>query len=127
MYKPSKKQEFLDALQQYPFIKYAAKKVGIDRSTAYRWIIDSFDFDSEVQATMRSGRRELCDDAEFALIKKIRKEEDMTAIKFFLENNSEHYSKKIINDVPPYGIFNLEESLETIRKIKKRSNKSSYL
>lgn len=112
MYKQSKKREFLDALEQYPFIKYAAKKVGIDRSTAHRWILESFDFDSEVRAAIRMGRSELCDDAEFALIKKIRKDEDLNAIKFFLENNSEHYSKKIINDLPPDGVFKFSEFLK---------------
>jgi transposase len=82
--------KFIKVLEEVPFLSYAAKKTGIARSTIYRWRKSNPKFREQLEKALGSGREQLNDIAEMALVEKI-KSKDMGAIKFFLQHNNEKY------------------------------------
>jgi len=86
----SDRSVFIKILDEVPFVSYAAKKSGIARATIYRWKKNNPEFREQLEMSLDSGRDQLIDVAEMALIEKI-KSRDITAIKFFLQHNSERY------------------------------------
>jgi len=94
------RSEFIKTLREAPFISYAARKVGISRSTIYRWLKDYQRFKKEVDIVLDDGRKQLTDNAEMALLNKIKKG-DMRAIIFFLTHNDPRYIPKRTTYVEP--------------------------
>ena len=86
------KKRFLEALSKTPFIVYAAKQVGIDKATIYRWKEKDKNFRKNVEVSLGYGRAGYCDAAESQLLKKVN-QGDFKAIKFYLENNDKRYIK----------------------------------
>lgn len=86
------REKLIEALREAPFISQACKKLGVARATFYRWREEQ-EFEGEVQEALKMGRERGCDMAEMALYKSIQNE-NMTAIKFFLQNNDPRYALK---------------------------------
>jgi len=86
------KKKLMEELEKTPFILHASKKVGIDKSSIYRWMKKDKRFKKQIEDALSMGRSSLCDFAESKLIKKVE-EEDFRAIKLVLENNDKRYIK----------------------------------
>ncbi len=86
------RKKLLEALREAPFISHACKKIGIARATLYRWR-ENPAFEKEVQDALEMGRARGCDIAEAALFKQMQ-DGNMTAVKFFLQNNESRYALK---------------------------------
>lgn len=92
--------KFIKTLEDVPFVSYAAKKAGIARATIYRWKKENPEFRFAMEKALNSGRDQLTDMAEMALVENI-KNKDMGAIKFFLQHNNEKYRPVRTTYVPP--------------------------
>lgn len=90
MISQKQKSNFLEELEKTPFILHASKKIGIDKSTVYRWMQKNEKFKKEVEESLNIGRSSLADFAESKLIKKVE-EEYFPAIKLVLRHNSPRY------------------------------------
>lgn len=86
------RKKLLEALAEAPFVSHACKKLGVSRATFYRWR-ENTEFEQEVQDALEMGRARGCDIAEAALYKAMQ-DGNMTAIKFFLQNNEPRYALK---------------------------------
>lgn len=87
------KQLIVDTLRDTPFINHATKKVGIARTTFYRWMKTDKVFEINVNGALQEGHKCMIELAESALFKKI-KEGHFGGIKFYLENNHGNYMNK---------------------------------
>lgn len=94
------KKRFLKTLVDYPWISIAARRVGIDHSTIYRWMNKSSKFAAAVEEARNIGFRNKCDFAEGKLNVLIQKEH-IGAIKFLLEHNSARYAKSQSKELVP--------------------------
>ena len=82
--------KFIESLREMPFIYYAAKKVGISRSTIYRWLKNNRDFKERVDSAIEEGRMGTDDIMEMSLINQGKKG-NIGAIKFYLTHNHKRY------------------------------------
>jgi hypothetical protein len=128
------KQSIIEILRDAPFINHAVKKVGIARTTFYRWMRNDKIFEFNVNAALQEGHKCMIELAESALFKKIR-EGHFGGIKFYLENNHGNYMnrkyrietlpKRNYDDSPAYAHARMpnivafsEEEMEYIEDIK---------
>lgn len=65
------KQELLIELKKQPVLQIACTRVGVSRSTAYRWIKDDAIFADVFQESRKEGKEFISDMAESQIIKKI--------------------------------------------------------
>ena len=86
------KKKLLEQLEKTPIIDYACQKVGIARSTYYRWISDDAEFNHNALTAEERGRLSMNDVAESKLIQKVN-DGDMRAIMYWLESNHKKYIK----------------------------------
>ncbi len=87
------KQKLLKELQKSGNVGLSCMKVGVDRSTFYRWGEKNKKFKVDADKAITIGRENNNDVAEHALMIKV-KEKDMTAIKYQLSHNSARYKPK---------------------------------
>jgi hypothetical protein len=64
------KQEIVDTLRDAPFINHATKKVGIARTTFYRWMRGDKVFQINVNGALQEGHKCMIELTESALFKK---------------------------------------------------------
>lgn len=95
----STKTKFLEALTELPFVSYASKRVGISRATIYRWMKKDPKFKKKVETAQQEGHVILSEIAEYVLMKKIKKEEDLNAVKYYLSRIVPRYYPKRPYDV----------------------------
>ena len=112
MYSDATREKFLEILEEIPFIKYACRKMNVDRTTIYRWMKEDRYFNLKVNNTLTKGRQGLVEDAEYGLLKKIRKDEDQRAIEFYLRHNDKRYYPRRAMDVFPLEADQYQLSLE---------------
>jgi hypothetical protein len=86
------KKKILEQLETLPIIDYACQKIGIARSTYYRWIQEDSTFKTNALAAEERGRSSINDLAESKIIQKIR-DGDMKASTYWLESNHKKYIK----------------------------------
>lgn len=79
-----------EALSETPLVAYACKKVGISRATFYRWRKDNLEFRKQVDEVLKNGRAYVSELCEASMIKEI-KNGNLSAIKFWLQNNDPRY------------------------------------
>lgn len=94
MIDPKTKQKLIRELEKSGNVYLACLKLGVDRSTYYRWRNESKKFKSLSDKAMRTGRENNCDIAEHALMLNV-KDKKMDAIKYVLSHNSTRYKPKI--------------------------------
>lgn len=87
---PRKKKQLLEQLERVPVIEAACKKVGIARSTYYRWTKEDEEFEELAEKALDAGRHVINDIAESKIIQKLN-DGDWRAITYWLENNSKRY------------------------------------
>lgn len=95
----STKAKFLEALTELPFVSYASKRVGISRATTYRWMKIDPKFKKKVETAQQEGHTILSEIAEYVLMKKIKKDEDLNAVKYYLSRIVPRYYPKRPYDV----------------------------
>lgn len=88
------KKAVLEQLRRTPIIEVSCDKVGIHRTTLYRWMRQSPTFQKEVDAALAEGRVVVSDIAESQILSLI-KDKKMDAIRFWLTNNSARYANKL--------------------------------
>lgn len=92
MKKRSKNQKkLLNELRNNPLIERACKKVGIARSTFYRWSEADLAFKEEAEAAIAAGRDKMNDFSESKLFEAIAAG-NMQAIRYWLDHNSKRYA-----------------------------------
>lgn len=92
MKKKNKQQrQILGELENNPLIERACKKVGVARSTFYRWCGSDFKFKDKAEAAIESGRGKMNDFAESKLLEAISLG-NMQAVRYWLDNNSKRYA-----------------------------------
>lgn len=85
-----KQRQLLKELEDNPLIERACKKVGIARSTYYRWIESSPAFSVEADEAQTKGRAKLTDYVESKLIENIGMNQH-SSIAFWLSHNTTRY------------------------------------
>ena len=90
-----KKQDLVARLQKTPIVQVACERAEVSRASYYRWCREDQTFAKAVEHAIQFGRYLINDLAESRLIKKIG-EDNMTAIIFWLKNNHQGYTDKMI-------------------------------
>ncbi len=88
------KERLLEQLQKTPIVEAACKKIGLPRSTYYRWRKDDEDFADACDETIELSIGRINDLAESQLINAI-KEQNMSAITFWLKHHHSGYRNKL--------------------------------
>lgn len=73
-----------------PNIRYVCKKIGIDHSTFYRWMVKHFEFHKAVEDALFFGRKNMNDAAESVIVAGIQRGEFKSA-QYWLSHNEERY------------------------------------
>jgi hypothetical protein len=118
------KIKLLKELEKTGNIYVACLKVGIGRTTYYRWLADDTGFKTRANKALKYGRANMTDISEHSLVMLI-KDKDFPAIKYWLSHNSKIYkpkttskvilehTRKVIGDEPPQQ-GSLEEWLDIL-------------
>jgi ACT domain-containing protein len=88
------KKALLTQLEKTPIVEAACKKVGLPRSTYYRWRKDDEEFAAKCDETIELSVGRINDLAESQLINAI-KEQNMTAITFWLKHHHHGYRNRV--------------------------------
>lgn len=81
---------FCEELKKVPNVKYACKKLGINRSTFYRWRTQHHFFEKSIIDAMFIGRESINDSAESIIINGVQNG-DMKCATYWLSHNHERY------------------------------------
>jgi len=90
----SQKEEVLEILRRTPIVATACQKTGISRATFYRWKRESKTFAQQTDKALSEGCDLINDLAESQLLTAI-KNQNMTAIQFWLRNRHSSYAEKL--------------------------------
>jgi leucyl aminopeptidase len=103
------RQKLLKEIEKSGNVYLSCLKIGVDKSTFYRWKEQDKEFKKESTKAVRTGRENNSDVAEQALMLKV-KEKNMDAIKYVLGHNSQRYKQNKSSNVvilhkkpPPEG------------------------
>ena len=88
------KQRVIETLKNIPVISVACQKVGVGRSSFYRWKSQDRLFSKEANEALQEGKQLINDMAESQLISAI-KDQNMTAIIYWLRNNHPGYADRV--------------------------------
>jgi hypothetical protein len=84
------KPKLLKILAETPVVSYACNKIGLDKSTYYRWYKDDKNFRDRAERVLTIGRKNINDMAESSIIKEINSG-NMRANIFWLQHNDPRY------------------------------------
>lgn len=90
----NQKKALLENLKETPVIEIACRKVGIARATFYRWKLSDEKFAKEAELALAEGSALVNDMAESQLLAAI-KDQNMTAIIFWLKHHHSAYATKV--------------------------------
>lgn len=91
------KELIIEKLKSLPIVQIACEKVGIGRATFYRWRELDPDFADATNKAIQEGRQFINDMAESQLLSAIR-DQNMTAIIYWLNHNHPVYVNKVMVD-----------------------------
>lgn len=113
------KAKLLKALAEMPIIVVACKMVDVPRPTFYRWMKEDDEFREQVSEAIRQGDDVMIGLAESKLVNRV-KDEDMSAIKFVLNNRSDRYGfpKRTLDKKP--GLIERAVQIFDMRSGKKK-------
>lgn len=97
-------------LRKTPIVQVACERVGVGRATYYKWRAEDFIFARAADHALKAGKFFINDMAESQLIKLI-KNENLTAIIFWLKHNHPKYAVNT-RHIPEYEIVTLMPSVE---------------
>lgn len=84
----------VEQLKKIPIIQVVCEKLGIARSTYYRWRIDNPKFAQQADLALREGIGLINDLAEGQLISAIR-DQNLTAVMYWLNHRHASYTNKL--------------------------------
>lgn len=91
----------LEQLKKTPIVQIACEKIGIGRSTYYRWRDDDKEFAKLADKALHEGSLLVNDLAESQLLSAVR-DKNMTAIIFWLKHHHKAYANRLeISAVKP--------------------------
>ncbi len=110
------KELIIEKLNALPVVQVVCQKIGISRATYYRWRKDDKEFASKTNESLLNGRLFINDMAESQLLSQI-KDQNMTAIIFWLKHNHPIYGNRleIINNNQEQEVLNPQE-VEMVKK-----------
>jgi hypothetical protein len=88
------KEAFLGQLKRSATIENACQKVGVGRSTIYRWRDTNKKFKQQIEDSLEEGRQFMSDIAENQLFSLIG-EKNMHAIRLYLTTHNARYGNKL--------------------------------
>jgi ACT domain-containing protein len=88
------KKLILEQLRINPIVQIACQKSGISRATYYRWCQKDKEFKNQASIALQEGTLLINDLAESQLLAAI-KDQNLTAIIFWLKNHHADYTEKI--------------------------------
>ena len=88
------KQLLIEQLKKTPIVQIACEKVGIGRTTYYRWRKEDSEFTKDSDEALRDGTLLVNDVAESQLLNALRNQ-NMTAIIFWLKHHHPAYTTKV--------------------------------
>lgn len=94
------KAKLLEILNETPLIQPACQKAGVSRATYYRWRKEDKNFKKKSDEAINQGRLLINDLAESKLISQI-KNENMTAIIYWLKHNHKNYIENRVDITEP--------------------------
>jgi hypothetical protein len=94
MKKNKKKNEFLDQLRKVPIVQVACEKIGLSRTSIYRWREEDEEFRKEMEKAIADGEAFVNDMSESQLLTLI-KEKNWAAISFWLRYHHPAYANTI--------------------------------
>lgn len=94
------KKKYLEILEESPFPTIVAKKLGVDKSTIYRWKKKDSDFRYKVENAIEKGRESMTEVVEGVTYTEAKKG-NMQACRMILESNDRRYRKP--RPIIPYG------------------------
>lgn len=90
-----KNQELvIEQLKKVPIIQVACEKIGISRSTYYRWCEQDSEFAKNAEASQSEGLAFVNDMAESQLLSAIRNQ-NLTAVMYWLNHRHKAYSNRL--------------------------------
>ena len=92
------KQEVLDLLRKTPIVQIVCERTGVSRATFYRWKEKDKVFAKQADESLTQGSNLINDLAESHLISRI-KEQDLTAIIFWLKNHHSQYRNEAKTEI----------------------------
>lgn len=92
--KDREKELIVEQLKKTPIIQVVCEKLSIARANFYRWRKEDKEFARKVDDALFVGKHLVNDLAESMLISAI-KNQNMTAIQFWLRHNHKNYSNRI--------------------------------
>lgn len=103
------RKDLIQELEKNYLLQPACSKIGLTRSTVYRWMKDDQEFDQAVKMAQSVGIKYMSDYTESKLFKNIENQEQR-AIEFWLRNNNERY--KMRDRAADRTINNLNQQLK---------------
>lgn len=94
MKKSRLKNTFLEELKRIPIIQVACEKVGISRTSVYRWREKDKKFTEEMDTALAEGEALINDLTEAQLLNMI-KEKEWCAISFWLKHRNPKFKEKV--------------------------------
>lgn len=88
------KDQFLEQIRKIPIVQVACEKIGIARSTAYRWREEDPEFSKEFDKALAEGEAFINEMSESQLISLI-KDKSWQAISFWLRSRHPKFKNKI--------------------------------
>lgn len=88
------KQLAIEQLNKTPIIQVVCEKIGLPRTTFYRWKDNDQEFAEAVDKAIHEGRHLINDFAESQLVNAI-KNNNLTAIIYWLNHNHKNYANKL--------------------------------
>jgi ACT domain-containing protein len=88
------KELIIERLKTLPVVQVACQRVGIGRATYYRWRKEDKEFALKAGGALLNGRLFVNDMAESQLLSQI-KDQNMTAIIFWLKHNHPIYGNRL--------------------------------
>lgn len=88
------KELLIEQLRKTPIVQIATEKVGVSRATYYRWRKEDEAFAKDADQALEDGRLLMNDMAESQLLSAIR-DQNMTAIIFWLKNRHPAYAPRL--------------------------------
>ena len=88
------KEALCEQLRKTPIIQLACEKVGLGRATYYRWRKEDEEFEKHSDESICAGVQLMNDMAESQLLSAI-KNQNMTAIIFWLKNRHRAYTQRV--------------------------------
>lgn len=118
------KELIIEQLKKTPIIQIVCEKVGVGRATFYRWRKDDKVFADALEQAIFMGVELVNDMAESQLLAGIR-DQNMTAIIFWLKNRHKTYGTKVSIDADVHIERKLSEEEQAI--IRKALNLSTLI